>query len=139
MPKPAYQQGIPRHFSKCDKFQYFTPPFAHLGEQEILNREIYYNQPDGAINDQVFGYIPRYMEYRYNDSRVAGDFRDNLSYWHMGRIFASRPALNESFILADPTHRAFAVIDPDEDKIYAHCFHQIKAKRKIPRYGTPTF
>lgn len=139
MPKTAYQQGIPRHFTKFDKFLYFTPPFAHLGEQEILNKEIYYDVADGALNEDTFGYIPRYMEYRYNDSRVAGDFRSTLSYWHMGRIFPSRPALNAAFVQSDPTHRAFAVIDPAIDKIYAHCFHQIKAKRKIPRYGTPTF
>ncbi|QCS37349.1 major capsid protein [Tortoise microvirus 90] len=143
MPKTAYQQGIPRHFSKFDYLDYYWPSFAHLGEQEIKNREIKY-QYQGAVpppgpdyNDQTFGYTPRYAEYKFHDNRVAGDFRDTLSFWHMGRIFEGVPALNKEFIEADPTERVFAVIDEDIHHIYAHVFHRIKAKRKMPTFGTP--
>lgn len=139
LPKTAYQQGVHRSWTKFDKLDYAWPEFAHLGEQEVLSKELYWNAADGVANEAVFGYVPRYAEYKYLDSRVAGDFRDNLSYWHMGRIFSSRPALNQAFVEADPTHRVFAVTDPNEDKIYAHVFHKINARRKLPKYGTPTF
>lgn len=138
MPKTAYQQGIPKHFSKFNMLDYAFPEFANLGEQEIKNREIYYNPADGIVNDATFGYTPRYAEYKYTDSRVAGDFRSSLAYWHMGRIFASRPNLNKSFIESDPTTRIFGVQDPNVDKIYAHVFHRINARRLLPYYGTPT-
>lgn len=139
LPKTAYQQGIPKHFSKFDRLDYAWPVFAHLGEQEVKNRELYYKAADGVQNDATFGYIPRYAEYRYIPSSVAGDFRDTLDFWHMGRIFASRPVLNASFVEANPTTRIYAVEDPDFDKVYAHCFHRIKAVRKLPKFGTPSF
>lgn len=138
MPKTAYQQGIPKHFSKFDRLDYAWPTFAHLGETAVKNRELYYSASDG-LNDDTFGYLPIYYEYRTLPGRVAGDFRTSLSYWHMGRIFGSRPALNASFIVADPTHRIFAVTDPAVDKVYAHVFFQIRVNRKLPQYGTPTF
>lgn len=139
MPRTAYQQGVPRHWTKFDKLDYFWPTFAHLGEQEVKNKEIYFDQADGDVNEETFGYVPRYSEYRYLDSRVAGDFRTTLSYWHMGRIFTSRPSLNNTFIKCDPTQRIFAVEDSDVDKIYAHVFHRIKARRLMPKWGTPSF
>lgn len=136
MPRTAYQQGIPRHFLKDDRMLYYWPTFANLGEQEILNKELYVDSVDPV---GTFGYVPRYSEYKYAPSRVAGDFKDQLSYWHMGRIFSSEPALNQQFIEADPTKRIFAVIDPDIDDLYVDVLHKIKAVRKMPFYGTPSF
>ena len=140
LPVPAYQQGIPKHFSKFDRLEFGWPTFAHLGEQEVKNRELYYASTDTpAVNNATFGYVPRYSEYRYNPSRVAGEFRTSLNFWHMGRIFASRPHLNQSFIEMDDesVNRVFAVPDSAVNKIYAHVFHRIKAVRKLPKYGTP--
>jgi len=137
MPTTAYQQGIPKHFLKFDPFLYYWKEFANIGEQPILNKELYCSN-DG-LNDETFGYTPRYAEYRYNPSRVSGEFRTTLNFWHMGRIFTARPSLNSSFIQSDPTTRIFAVTDPDVDHIYAHIFLQIKAKRCIPRFGVPSF
>lgn len=137
MPKTAYQQGLPRHFSKFDPYMYYWPEFAHIGEQPILNKELYV-APDG-LNEAIFGYTPRYSEYKYNDSRVSGDFKTSLAYWHLGRIFNARPNLNESFVTSDPATRIFAVEDPATDKIYAHVFHNIKANRLMPFYGNPSF
>lgn len=136
LPTTAYQQGIPRHFSKFDRYDYLWPDFAHLGEQEVLNKEVYNDVDDGG-NEKVFGYIPRYSEYRYNPSRVSGDFRGSLDFWHLGRIFASRPHLNESFIASDPTTRVFAVTDNATDHLYIQVFHTINAYRPLPKYGTP--
>lgn len=136
LPNTAYQQGLPRHFSKFDPLDYYWPSFAHLGEQEILNKELYidHSQPDGT-----FGYIPRYAEYKFIPNRVAGQFQTTLDFWHMGRIFSSEPNLNQNFIDADPTKRIFAVTSPTDDELYCHVYNKVKANRKMPIYGTPTF
>lgn len=136
MPKTAYMQGIPKHFLKTtDPFQYYWPSFANIGEQEILNKELYAWTGDSGNN--TFGYTPRYAEYKYEQNRVAGDFRDTLDFWHMARKFASAPALNSAFISADPTHRIFAVEDPEEQKIWAHVYNKVTAIRPMPKFGTP--
>lgn len=148
LPDTAYFQGIPRHFSKTeDRLQYYFPEFAHLGEQEIQYKEIYAGGSEEKPSD-TFGYIPRYSEYRYLTSRVAGDFRDTLKYWHLGRDFANTPSLNSDFIEADPSKRIFAVQSLPDDgsgdaplrdfhSLYAHVFHSVKASRLMPKYGTP--
>lgn len=139
LPKTAYQQGIPRQFLKYnDAFQYYWPSFAHIGEQEIQNREIYAFQA-GTAGDNTFGYVPRYSEYKFENSRVAGDFRTTLDFWHLGRKFTAAPALNASFMGANPTHRVFAVTDPAVHKMYAHVYHKVRAVRRMPKFGTPTF
>lgn len=136
-PKTAYQQGLPKMYSRDDRFDYFWPSFANLGEQEIKNKEIYADQNivDGLA---TFGYTPRYSEYKDCPSRVAGDLRDNLSFWHLGRIFSAPPVLNEDFILCEPSNRIFAVTDPEEDQLIAHVTNIIKATRPMPRFGVPT-
>lgn len=139
LPKPAYQQGIPKHFLKTqDPFQYFWPQFEHIGEQEILNKELY---AFSNIGNDTFGYIPRYAEYKYQPSRVAGDFRTTLNHWHMGRIFASAPALNQAFIEMNSASvdRVFAVTDENEQKLWVHVYNKIKAVRPMAKWGQPTF
>lgn len=135
MPSTAYQQGLPRHFSRSSWEDYAWPTFAHLGEQEILNKELYVAN-DGE-NENVFGYIPRYSEYRYSPSRVSGDFRTTLAFWHLGRQFGNRPHLNKQFIEANPRQDIFAVQD-ETDKLWCHSYHKMRVNRKLPKYGTPT-
>lgn len=138
-PRTAYQQGLPRHFSKYDRLEYYWPDFAHLGEQSVRNQEICLRFGNTGNRD-TFGYIPRYSEYRYNSSRVSGQMKDTLDFWHMGRIFDTTvdfPALNAEFIKCDPTKRIFAVTDPDEDEIVGHIFHKIMARRPLPQFGNP--
>jgi len=141
LPRTAYQNGIERTFSKFDKFDYFWPEFAHLGEQEILQQEIQYKvDATSGTGADTFGYQSRYAEYKYKQSKVAGDFRDNLAFWHMGRIFdpsAGAVALNSTFVKSDPTHRIFAVDDPDIHKLYVQIFNDVKAKRPMPYFATP--
>jgi hypothetical protein len=135
MPKTAYYQGIPKHYKKFDKFDYYFPSFAHLGEQPILNEEIF---ADTSLSDtETFGYTPRYAEYKHMLSSVHGEFRDTLLFWHMARKFDNLPALNEQFINADPTKRIFAVELQETETIYAHVFHDLKATRLMPYFGTP--
>jgi len=134
MPKTAYQQGIPRTYLKKDSLDYFWPTFANIGEQEVQKQELYAYT---ANAEDTFGYVPRYAEYKYMPSRVAGDFRTTLDYWHLGRIFATEPSLNGDFVSANPTKRIFAVEDPEGDSLYCHVLNKIKAVRPMPKYGTP--
>ena len=144
MPDTAYMQGIHRKFFKADPLEYYIPQFAHIGEQEILNKEIYYSTEDSdAVNDGTFGYIPRYSEYKFENSRVAGDFRDTLDYWHLARKFETRPQLNQEFIypqfnvVESPFDRIFAVDSQVADTLYCHVLNKIKAVRRMPKYGSP--
>ncbi|WP_407512816.1 major capsid protein [Elizabethkingia miricola] len=143
VPKTSYSQGIPRHFSKYDKFDYFWPQFEHIGEQPILNKEIFAKRSDNYDTEGVFGYVPRYSEYKYQPSTVHGDFKDSLYFWHLGRIFQpdAPPKLNKSFVECskDPLQRIFAVEDPLQDKFYIHLYQDIKAIRKMSYFGDPAF
>lgn len=139
LPVTAYQNGIPKHFLKFDPYDYYWKEFANIGEQPILNKELWSDVTNSdGLNDDTFGYTPRYAEYRYNPSRVSGQFQTTLNYWHMGRIFTSRPTLNSAFITSNPTNRIFAITD-DIDNIYAHVFIKINARRLMPRFGVPSF
>lgn len=142
MPSTAYQQGIPRHFFRKSWEDYAWPTFAHLGEQPILNKELYVAADN--LNEDTFGYIPRYSEYRYQPSRVSGDFRSNLAFWHMGRIFNTRPHLNRQFIEAQTSedggirNDVFAATYSENQNLWCHSFHKSFVRRKLPKYGTPT-
>lgn len=139
LPKTSYQQGIERMWSRPDKFDYYFPEFANLGEQPLLNKEIYYNPlASTANNDLPFGYQQRYAEYKYQPSTVHGEFKSSLAFWHMGRIFAAAPVLNGSFVEADPTNRIYAVTDPNVDKILVQIYHNISAVRPMPYYSIPS-
>ena len=134
LPKTAYYQGLHRMWKKFDKFDYYWPSFAHIGEQPIYNYEVFLNGDD-EIDLEVFGYTPRYAEYKFNLSRVCGEMRTTLDIWHMARKFENTPALNEQFVSSDPTTRIFAV--EQSEHMYAHVFHRIKAKRRMPYFGNP--
>ena len=138
MPKTAYQQGLPKIFSKFDKFDYFWPSFQSIGEQPIYNQEIYYDAGDSQ-NENVFGYTPRYAEYKYIPSSVHGEMRTSLNFWHMGRIFSSRPSLNADFVECDnaEVERIFAV-NQDAENLYVYLHNHIKATRPMVYFGTPT-
>ncbi|WNK13155.1 MAG: major capsid protein [Microvirus sp.] len=141
LPKSSYYQGIPKTFFKSNKFDFPFPEFAHLGEQEVLNKEVYYDATDttNAWNELAFGYIPRYSEYKFHNSQVNGEFRDSMANWTMVRKFENRPALNEEFVEArDCSQDIFNVIDPNEDKFFVNMYHSISAIRALPYFGTPT-
>lgn len=139
LPRTAYQQGIPRKYSKFDRFDFYFPEFAHIGEQPIYKKEIYFDTSGAGDYDSVFGYTPRYAEYKHCQSRVAGDFKTSLNFWHMGRIFDSSPALNADFVEADNIERIFAVSDGGATHKYWCMFaHDIRARRPMPKFGVPT-
>ena len=129
-------KGISRHWFKFDKFDYYFPQFANLGEQEILNKEIYYN--GDAADADIFGYQQRYAEYKYGSDIVAGDFTSTLDYWHMARKFASRPSLNSNFIVCNPTKRIFAISSASEDALWIQMYHSVNALRPMPYHSNPS-
>lgn len=133
VPRTAYAQGIPRQFMKDTWFDFYHPDFATLGDQEVKNDEIYIsdNTQSQTVDNSRFGYQQRYAEYKYNQDRVNGEFRDNLSFWHMSREFNSLPALNGSFVTSDPTTRIFAVQNLSNN-IYAEIYQQIDSVRPMP-------
>lgn len=135
MPKTGYMQGLDRHWFRQSWDEYLFPTFAHLGEQPVYNKEIYL-EGNSADND-VFGYLPRYTEYRYNPSRASGEMADTLKNWHLDRYFTNRPQLNSQFIECTPRTDIFAVPGA-ADQLIVCAEHKIFAKRTLPKYGTPT-
>lgn len=131
-PTTAYQQGIHRSLTRFDRFDYPWPTFAHIGEQAVLVKELYSEAVDP---DATFGYIPRYAECKYMNSRVAGEMRTTLDFWHLGRIFDSEPALNAEFVIANPDTRIFAV--ETGDTIWAHSFVNASVVRALPKFEVP--
>lgn len=132
-PKAFYPQGLHRTWSRRDKYDYFQPETQFIGDQEILNKEIY---AAAATPGGTFGWTPRYQEYREQPNRLSGEFRTTtLDFWHQARIFSSEPALNAAFVTSDPTERIFAV--PSQDVLYLTANHSLQARRVMSREGTP--
>lgn len=146
VPKPTYQQGMPRMFTRMDKYDYFWPEFERIGEQSITKGELVYNYGqlaksiDDVRNDQTFGYAPRYSEYKYIPSSVHGAMRDSLSFWHSGRIFNSVPNLNYSFVEISPhsMDRNFAVESDLAHQFVSQFYLSVIARRPMTKYGTPS-
>lgn len=132
MPRTAYYQGVPRLFLKNDKYDFFWPELANIGEQEVYNCELYYGD---TANDSTFGYQPRYEEYRHQFDSVHGDMRTNLEFWHLGRKFTSRPNLNSGFVLYAIDNRIFSELTYDPVIVQTYC--NFKAIRPIPKMGIP--
>jgi hypothetical protein len=133
-----YQQGLNRMWSRSTRFDFYWPSFAHLGEQAILNKEIY--TQGTADDDNVFGYQERYAEMRYKPSMVTGLFRSNatssLDVWHLAQDFASLPSLNGTFIEEQPPISR-VVATPTEPEFLLDCYFNLKHARPIPTYSTP--
>ena len=140
MPKPAYQQGIDKLWTRNDRFDYYWPEFANLGEQEVKNQELYVTT-DAATREQTFGYQQKYAEYKYSSDKVTGDFAGNLDFWHLGRKFANQPYLNNIFIKPNVSEfeRIFAVDSKTtgSDQFWCQIYHDVKARRPMPYFGTP--
>jgi len=136
LPRTNYHQGIQRKFFRKDKLDYYFPEFAHLGEQAVLNQEVYYTpSATDAVNQGTWGYQQRYAEYKYACSTVHGDFRDTLEFWTLVRDFSSLPPLNGDFMESDPSDRIFAV--GTGDHIWCQVYNNVKARRPMPYFANP--
>lgn len=140
MPKTAYMQGTRRQFRFNDRFDFPFPQFAQIGEQPVYNYELYnnYDVADADLESNVFGYVPRYSEFKFIPSSCHGDFKTTQDFWHMTRKFTSQPGLNSTFVTGNPTHRVFAVTTETVHKLYVQMYNNVKAVRPLPYYGTPT-
>lgn len=131
-PKTIYANGLFRHWNRRTKEDFWQKELQHIGQQEILNKEVYAAH---ALPNGTFGFQDRYDEYRRSESSIAGEFRSTLlDFWHMARIFGSSPALNASFVSCVPTERTFAV--PSQDVLYVMANHSIQARRLVAPVGT---
>ncbi len=137
----TYQQGLRKLWSRSTRYDYYFPAFAHLGEQAILNKEIYC---DGSANDgNVFGYQERWAELRYNPSQITGLFKSTsagtIDAWHYAQKFTSLPTLNSTFIQDNPPlARNLAVGSAaNGQQLLLDAFFDITAARPLPMYSVP--
>ncbi len=134
----TYQNGLDRMFSRQTRFDFYWPSLAHLGEQEILNKEIYAQGTEE--DDEVFGYQERYAEYRYKPSKITGLYRSDaaqsLDSWHLSQDFESLPALNSEFIEENPpVDRVIAV--PSQPHFLLDMYFNLNCVRPMPVYSVP--
>lgn len=136
----TYQQGINRLWSRRDRLDYYWPALAHLGEQTVLNKEIY--AQGTADDDKVFGYQERFAEYRYKPALITGKFRStdpqSLDVWHLAQEFGSLPALNDAFIQENPPMDRIVAVT-DEPDILFDSYISLKCVRPMPVYSVPGF
>ena len=141
MPKPSYQQGVNRIFTRKTKFDFYFPEFAHLSEQAVTKGEIYATGTDA--DNEIFGYQGAYNEMRYMPSFNCADMRDTFKYWHLGRIFTSAPSLNAGFLTTNPSFsggiRKDIFASQNEPGLLVQFANIVKAIRPLPVYGTPGF
>lgn len=140
----TYQQGLNKMWSRSTRYDFYFPAFATLGEQAVLNKEIYMiGGAAGGQDDQVFGYQERWAEYRYLPSRITGLFRSTsagtLDPWHLAQRFSSLPVLGDTFIRdAPPMSRVLAAgAAANGAQILCDAFFDIKAARPMPLYSVP--
>lgn len=132
-PKTVYMQGLSKMWSRVSRWDYFMPALQNLGQQPVLNKEIdaSHAQPDG-----VFGYQDQYYEYRRIESRVSGEFRDTLDFWHMGIKYDTPPALNGDFVEAVPTDRVYAA-GGAAHQLQVRVWNNVKRKSMVYPQGRP--
>jgi hypothetical protein len=134
----TYQQGLHRSFSRRTRYDYYMPALANLGEQAVLNKEIY--AQGTSADEDTFGYQERWSEYRYGKSMITGKMRSNdaqsLDVWHLSEEFASLPALNSAFIQQNtPIDRVTAVTNEPAFKVDIAA--RVNHVRVMPTYSIP--
>lgn len=138
----TYQQGLRKMWSRKTRYDFYFPVFSHLGEQAVLNKEIYVQ--GSAQDDAVFGYQERWAEYRYNPSQITGLFRSTaagtLDPWHLAQRFDNLPTLNETFINESPPLPRVIAVPPTQgnpSEFICDMFFDTKAVRAMPLYSVP--
>lgn len=143
----TYQQGMNRMWDRSTRYDFYWPALAHIGEQSVLVKELYMQDPatdTGSTgtpdNERVFGYQERYAEYRYKPSMITGKMRSNdaatLDSWHLSENFTSLPTLNQTFIEQNtPINRCVAVTS--EPDLYIDCYFDLQCARPMPVYSVP--
>lgn len=136
----SYQQGVPRMFSRRTKYDFYWPELANLGEQAVLNKEIFVQGL--SADEDPFGYQERYAEYRYHPNQITGLFRSTapltLDYWHLAQKFDNLPVLNQEFIEEHvPIDRVLAVSTQNSPNMILDGWFEVDAARLMPLYSVP--
>jgi hypothetical protein len=137
----SYQQGIERFWSRKSRFDYYWPVFANIGEQAILNKEIY--AQGNATDDEVFGYQEAWADYRYKPSRVAGEMRSaaaqSLDVWHLADDYTALPSLSAGWIQENKTtvDRVLAVSEQNANQLFCDIYIENYTTRPMPVYSIP--
>lgn len=137
----TYQQGIERFWSRKTRFDYYWPVLANIGEQAVLNKEIY---AQGTVeDDEVFGYQEAWGDYRYKPNRVTGEMRSqyaqSLDVWHLGDDYTKLPSLSAEWIVEDKTNvdRVLAVTSTNANQLFADLYINNQTTRPMPMYSIP--
>lgn len=139
--KNSYQQGLHRMFSRKHRFDYYWPVFANIGNQPVLNKEIY--AQGTSADDEVFGYQEAWAEYRYSPDRVCAEMRSSfaqsLDSWHLADNYDSLPKLSPDWIIEDKSNldRALAVTSKVANQVFADIQINDIAVRPLPTYSIP--
>lgn len=148
LPKARYQGGMPRHFSRRSRLDFYWPEYGHLSEQAVKNKEIYISG-DSRVDNATFGFQGIWNEFRYLPSYVGRHLRTDapgysMDYWHIGRIFQETPVLNGTFLTVGGSeealaelHRIFQVTDSDENPFVLYLDYAWKANRPMPYLAEP--
>ena len=137
----TYQQGVHKMWNRSTRYDFYFPAFAMLGEQAILNKEIY--ATGGTTDDAVFGYQERWAEYRYKPSQISGYFKSTdatpIDGWHLAQHFTALPTLGDTFIQDHPPlQRVIAVGDQAKGQEFIFdSFFNIQMARPMPMYSVP--
>ena len=137
----TYQQGLERFWSRKDRFDYYFPVFANIGEQAIKNKEIYAQGTEQ--DDEVFGYQEAWADYRYRPNRVTGEMRSSapqsLDVWHLGDDYDTLPSLSDSWIREDSktVNRVLAVSDNVSAQLFCDIYVRNLCTRPMPLYSIP--
>lgn len=137
----TYQQGLDRLWSRKDKFDFYWPVFANIGEQAIKNKELY--AQGTAQDDEVFGYQEAWAEYRYKPSRVTGEMRSSyaksLDIWHLADDYSKLPSLSAEWIQEDSStvNRVLAASDNLAAQFFADIYVKNLCTRPMPMYSIP--
>lgn len=139
IPEPFYYQGIDKEWTRQSRVDYYWPSFAHLGEQEIDKSELSVGTSDGETDTygKLFGYAPRYAEYKFSKNIITGLLRGSLANWTFARKI-SDPNLNAAFLEIPQVNNPFAVQDEETDKFIIWLSNDIRALRPMPFFGTPS-
>ena len=138
----TYQQGLERFWSRTDRFDYYWPSLANIGEQPVKRKEIYCTGL-ADNDDRVFGYQEAWADYRYKPSRVAGEMRsrvpNTLDVWHLSDNYSGAPFLSDEWIQEDASNlnRSLAVSDSVSNQLWADIFIKNTSVRPMPIYSIP--
>lgn len=139
-PEPVYCQGIPRHFLSLDTLDYGWPDFANITEQPVYQYEIFAT-PENVRQDgsdyPIFGWQSQYAWYKFHQSELHGELRDDLDFFTFARIFEDAPELNDEFLRCNPSDRPFP-ISYEYDKLTYHLALDVRVNRRLPYFGIPS-